>query len=414
MRIAWAATVLAFVLGGAPDVIRYYSEVGILPADLGHLVFRSEYRFTLLAYVTTPGAVVTLWSIFVVSLFCMMLGIWPRFMTITSVVLLFSFHERNLQPLGGGDTVLRVVGFLLMIAPEISAFSIKRLEEQWAAWQKTGKLLAPLRTHIWPYRLLLWQLMIIYLTSAWDKTQGTMWGDGTVIGVVFHHTHFARWPKAFMDSMIWISPFGCVFTTVWESAWALLLIPKAAWNWRPQWMHRFSLKRWILCGGLLFHWGIFFFMDVGSFPFAMTVCYIGLLLDDDFAMFSRALNKHWKGKISVLYDGRCHLCQRSIFAVQLLDHLHRIRIVNFRDDTQKKKYAKDLSEENLDKAMHIILPNGQTYKGFDAFRKLTWHVPALRIFTPLLWIPGVAPVGRLIYAWIAENREKCSEGSCAL
>ena len=415
MRIAWAATVLAFLLGSAPDVVRYYSEVGILPADLGNLVFRGQYRFTLLAYITTPGAVVALWSIFVLSLVCMMLGIWPKLMTITSVLLLFSFQERNLQPLGGGDTVLRTAGFLLMIAPEISAFSVDRLEKQWQFWQKTGKFLQPLRMHIWPYRLLLWQLIIIYLTSAWDKTQGAMWGDGAAVAVVYHHTHFVRWPKAFMDSISWTSSYAGLYTLAWEAAWAALLIPKQIWNLiRPQWLYRFSLKRWILLGGLLFHWGIFLVMDVGSFPFAMTVCYIGLLLDEDFAMFTRVLNKHWKGKISVLYDGRCHLCQRSIFAVELLDHLHRVRIVNFRDSTQKNTYAKDISEHDLDKAMHIITPDGTTYKGFDAFRTLTCHLPALRIFTPLLWIPGVAPIGRLVYAWIAEKRSKCHDGECLI
>ena len=414
MRIAWAATALAFLLGGAPDVIRYYSEIGILPADLGHLVFRSEHRFTLLTSITTPGAVVALWSITVVSLLCMMLGIWPRLMTIASVLLLFSFQERNLQPLGGGDTVLRTVGFLLMISPEVSAFSVDRAEKQWASWQSTGNFLQPLRTHIWPYRLLLWQMIIIYLTSLWDKTQGTMWTDGTVVAVVLHHTHFARWPKEFMDSIIWVSPFACLYTLVFEGAWGLLLIPQKVWSKRPQWMRRFSLKRWIICGGLVFHWGIFLFMDVGSFPCAMTTAYIGLLLDDDFAMFTRKLNKHWKGKIAVLYDGRCHLCQRSIFTVQLLDHLHRMRIVNFRDKTQKNTYAKDLSEEDLDKAMHIILPDGTTYKGFDAFRILTWHLPALRAFTPLLWIPGVAPIGRRVYTRIANTRNACSTGACAM
>jgi len=414
MRIAWAATVLAFLLGSAPDVVRYFSEAGTLPAELGHLVFRSEYRYSLLLYITDPNAVIALWSIFVVCLVCMMVGIWPRLMTITSVLLLFTFHERNLQPLGGGDTVLRNIGFILMIAPEISAFSLARLEKQWISWKSTGAYLKPLRTHIWPYRLLLWQIMIIYVSSGWDKTQGTMWMAGTVVEAGFHHTHFARWSKDFMDSVSWISPFACFYTLIFEFSWLLLLIPRKIWMVRPRFMHKFSLRRWIILGGVLFHWGIFFFMDVGSFPFAMTTAFIGLLLDEDFAMFMRVLNKRFKGKIVVLYDGQCHLCRRSVFTLQLLDQLNRLEIANFRDEKQRKRYAPKITEQDLDKAMHIRLPGGVYYKGFDAFRKIVWHLPVTRVLTPLFYIPGVPPIGRFIYGKIADRRNKCSDGECAL
>ncbi|PIR54361.1 hypothetical protein COU75_01290 [Candidatus Peregrinibacteria bacterium CG10_big_fil_rev_8_21_14_0_10_42_8] len=414
MRIAWAATVLAFLFGSAPDVMRYYSEAGILPAELGHLVFRNEYRYSLLLYITEPHAVIALWSIFVVCLICMMIGIWPRLMTITSVLLLFSFHERNLQPLGGGDTVLRNIGFLLMIAPEISAFSIARLEKQWLSWKSTGEYLKPLRTHIWPYRLLLWQVIIIYVTSAWDKTQGTMWSAGTVVEAAFHHTHFARWSKDFMDSVSWISPYACFYTIIWEFSWLLLLVPRELWMVRPRWMHRFSLRRWIILGGVIFHWGIFVFMDVGSFPFAMSTAFLGLLLDEDFEMFIRVLNKRFTGKIVVLYDGQCHLCQRSVFILQLLDQLHRLEIVNFRDPKQRKKYAAKITEDDLDRAMHIKLPDGTYYKGFFAFRKIAWHLPITRFFTPLFYIPGMPFVGKRIYARIAERRKKCRDDGCVI
>ncbi len=413
MRIAWAATTLAFLLGTAPDLVRYYSESGILPENLGYLVFRSEYRFTLLEYITEPTAVLALWCIFVVTLICTLLGMWPRFMTIASVLLLFSFHERNLQPLGGGDTVLRNIGFILMVAPEISAFSLARLEKQWESWKAKGEFLEPLKMHIWPYRLLLWQIMIIYLTSAWDKTQGTMWFDGTVVEAGFHHTHFARWSKEIMDSVSWISPLACFYTIIWEFSWALLLVPREIWMIRPRWMHKFSLRRWLILGGILFHWGIFIFMDVGSFPFAMSTAFLGLLLDEDFEMFTRVLNKRWKGKIVVLYDGICHLCQRSMFTLMMLDWLNRLEPADFRKKSLQKKYAPKISEEELDRAMHIAFPGKIYFKGFDAFRKITWHLPALRIVTPFLWIPGIAPIGRVIYGKIAERRNQCAGGACA-
>lgn len=414
MRIAWAFVVMIFLVGSYPDIVRYYSEAGLIPDDVGHLVFRSDHRYTLLNYITEPTAVVLLWWIFILCLLCMMVGLWPRVMTIVCVLLLFSFHERNLQPLGGGDTALRNIGFILLIAPEVSAFSLDRAAKQWKHWKTTNTFLPKLKTHIWPYRILLWQMLIIYVTSGWDKLQGTMWLDGTVVEAAFHHTHFFRYGKEVQDAMAWLSPFACFYTLIWEFLWLFLLIPKQLWYVLPERMKRHSLKRWILLGGVAFHWGIFIFMDVGSFPFAMSAGYIGLLLDDDFEAFKRMANRKWKGKIVVLYDGICGLCQRSVFWLMLMDRLDRLQIVSFRDQAAKKKYAANVSESDLDRAMHIKMPNGRYYKGFDAFRKMCWHLPVFKIFTPVFYVPGVPPIGRIIYGKIADSRDRCAHGACKM
>lgn len=412
MRIVWAFTVLLFALGTAPDIVRYYSDAGIIPPDVSHLVFRSEYRFTLLSYITEPNAVIALWCTFILATFCAMVGIWTRATIIVAALLLFSFHERNLQPLGGGDTVLRNLGFLLMIAPELKAFSLDRLNAQWKHWKSTGAFLAPLRTSIWCYRLVLWQILVIYVLSALDKLMGDMWMNGTVVEAVFHHTHFARYSPAVMNAFVWISPFASCFTLVFEIAWLLLLVPKGLWYVLPDALQKQSLRRWLLAGGLLFHWGIFVFMDVGSFPFAMSAGFCGMLLDEDFTYFKRVFNRKWKGKITILYDGICNLCQRSIFIVQLMDVLCRVRAVDFRDAAQHAKYAPSVSEADLDRAMHIKTPKGTYYKGFDAFRVLTWHLPTLRFVTPFLYLPGIPPLGRKIYQKIAERRNRCAGGVC--
>lgn len=406
MRIAWAATVLLVFIGTAGDIVRYYSDIGIVPPEIGYSVFRSEYRFTLLDVFGDPTAVVALWSLFMLCTFFMMIGLWPRLMTTISVLMLFSFHERNLQPLGGGDTVLRSLGFILLVAPEISAFSLSRLELQWQHWKQKGELLPKLKMHIWPYRLVLWQVMIIYITSGWDKLQGTMWQGGTVLDAVFHHTHFVRYSLETMNQWVWMSPFVSLYVLTFEFTWLLLLIPKDMWSVLPLWIRRHSLKRWLIIGGLLLHWGIFTFMSVGSFPYAMTVAFIGLLLDEDFTVLKKLYPvSNIQSPISILYDGNCNLCRRSIFALQLLDFLDRLQFVDFR------KNPMGIAEEDLDRAMHVV-SGDRVWKGFDGFRAITWHLPALLWMSPLLYISGVAPIGRKIYAQIAARRNRCADGVC--
>ncbi len=413
MRIAWAGTILVSMLGGASDVVRYYSGVGISPISFAPFVLRNAYRFSILdTIVTDPFPVLLLWSTLLWCLFCSMLGLRTRLMTFLSFVLLCSFHERNIYILNSGDSLLRLIGFLLVITPRIDAFSLDRLQQ---------RSLAPITMSIWPYRLLLWQFIVLYLTSLWDKLQGVMWINGGVIASVFHHMDYFRFPKIVADLL---SPFSFSLTAaflVFELSWILLLIPRKIWRFAlPGRMQNYSLKRCLLILGIFFHSGIFLFMNVGNYSFVIFAGYLGLLLAEDFDVLRNFFNTGWKrrnptddAKISVLYDGSCRLCQRSMFLLLSIDALHRLRAVDFRNPALLKKYAPDLTEKSLDRALHIRLPDGKTFAGFDAFRVLAKHLPALWITVPFLALPFVSPIGRRIYARIAGKRHACVQGSCA-
>ena len=403
MRIAWAAVILVFMLGSASDVVRYWSGVGIIPTMYEHLVLRNAYRFSLLSFITDPIPVVLLWITMLWCVACSMLGIRTRLMTILSFVFLCSFQERNVYILSSGDSLLRLIGFILVIAPTIDAYSLDRLHR---------KNTAPATMSIWPYRLLLWQYIVIYLTSVSDKLKGELWKNGTSIAAVFHHTDFFRFPKIVAD---YLTPLSHTLTWSWigySVLWALLLIPKSTWNVFPKRLRQHSLKRFLILGGVFFHGGIFLTMDVGLFSFAMFTGYVGLLLDEDFEVIRKFFNAGRKEKIIVLYDGSCGLCTRSMTILMSLDCLRRLRLINFRDSALRKQYAPDITEKNLDRAMHIRLPNGKIFTGFDAFKMLAKHLPALWISIPFLSLPFIGTIGRRIYARIAKRRLRCTEGHC--
>ena len=102
-----------------------------------------------------------------------------------------------------------------------------------------------------------------------------------------------------------------------------------------------------------------------------------------------------------------------MFMLLLIDHLKRLKPVDFRDAELRKKIAPDLSIKNLDRALHIRFgPSGKTYAGFDAFRALAWHIPILWPLAPFLYIPGVPVIGRIVYEHISLNRLQCADGVC--
>lgn len=432
MRIAWAFFTGAFLLMQWKDVTFFYADSGLVTPRMMDLYIRSSNHFTILDWVNQPLAVFCLYLILLIVLFCMMIGFKAKWMTIASVLLLFSFHERNGFILGGGDTLLRDIGFILMIAPNISAFSLDRLQLQWQQWKKTRTFLPGPTISVWPQRMLLWQMIALYATSLWYKLLGDMWINGTAVEATLHHPIYARWTTGFINHLMPLVGTADYLALFWQGAWLLLLIPKWFTDLLPPQLPRIPLRRILIIGGIFFHGGILLFMDAGVFSLAVWTAYLGLLRDEDFSWLKRVTTKvagFWllvfgdapaTGKpIIVFFDGRCGLCTRSIFTLQMFDGLKHLSYVDFRDPKARASVAPQLSENELDKSMHILLPatknqQPKTLKGFDAFRRITWHLSALWIAAPLLYIPGIPFIGRRIYAKIAANRRKCDHEGCAI
>jgi predicted DCC family thiol-disulfide oxidoreductase YuxK len=414
MRITWALTGLISVFLRWPDFVWLYTDKGVLPRSLIGESFGTLENWSVLLWVDNPTHLYALGWILVVALIATALGWKPRWAVLVSLILLTSFHNRNVYALNGGDRVIRIIGFFLLIAPELRAFSVERLRTQWKSWEEKRALLAPLKMSIWPYRLLLWQLILTYVTTGISKYQSGVWAGGQAVAIALHHTHFARFSRGAMDVFSLSSPVMSVFTLLFDASWGLLLFPKKLVTRFAPTLASMSLKRTLIVfGTLFFHGGIFVLMDVGTFSIIMLVAYCGLLIDDDFRAIRAWFNRRWKSKpIALLYDGHCILCRRSVFTLLLLDHLKRIRPVDFRDSALHKKEAPDIPFAQLDRAMHIRFSGGRTEKGFDAFRALCWHLPVLIPLAPFLYIPGVPPIGRRVYERIAANRDRCADGVC--
>jgi hypothetical protein len=55
-------------------------------------------------------------------------------------------------------------------------------------------------------------------------------------------------------------------------------------------------------------------------------------------------------------------------------------------------------------SMHLVDGRGRVTAGSDAFRRLAWVLPAAWPILPMLYLPGVAPVARRAYAFVAARR----------
>ncbi len=290
MRSAWAVVAGIFFLMQWLDITFFYSDNGVITPALIPLITRTMHDYTVLSWVTNADAVFSLYILMLMCMASMALGIFPRVMTIASVLLLISFHERDTMVLGGGDTVLRNIGFILMIAPNLDAFSLKRLAQK-RELQKKKKRMPPATMSVWPYRLLLWQMIVLYGTSLWYKLLGTAWLHGTAVEISLHHPNFARWPMWVNDSFGPMLPLIDWTTLLWEGLWVLLLVPRWFTDLLPPQLSRIPLKRILIIGGLFFHGGIFVLLDAGSFSLAIFTAYLGLLQKEDIAWIKRLAHR---------------------------------------------------------------------------------------------------------------------------
>ncbi len=409
MRVAFGLTCLCTYLMQWHNVQRFYTDDGILPHTLIGAVMRESWRFSILDWVS-PGLVFPLYLLLLACLVLVIVGWRTRAALLFSVILLFSFNEYGVITLDGGDTLLRIIGFLLLISPCDRAVSLDALLRRLRTAHDTGKDQDPSeRTMpIWPYRLLLWQMILLYVSSALHKFAGTTWPGGSAASIALHLPDFTRLSPATADMTVLISPYASWFVLITQVAWILLLIlPVLAWLGFPRIKTlNGTLKRTLLLAGVLVHGGIVLTMDVGMFSFVVFTAYLGLLLDDDFRTIRAVMNR-WlnKRKYTVLFDGRCGFCRGSVLVLKSFDFLHRLEFVNLYDKAKREAIAPRVPLARLEQAMHVRTPGGRLYMGFAAFKELSWNLPPLWIVAPLLYLPGMGAVGDAVYAQIAVHRK---------
>jgi len=120
----------------------------------------------------------------------------------------------------------------------------------------------------------------------------------------------------------------------------------------------------------------------------------------------------------VLFDGECPLCQRSVRILKRLDWLGKLHFQSARDTEHLPVASVTLDNAKMLEEMHVLTPSRDVaYAGFRAFRWISWRIPLLVAFAPLMYLPGVPWLGNRIYLWVARNRLKlvpCYDGVCEL
>ncbi len=121
------------------------------------------------------------------------------------------------------------------------------------------------------------------------------------------------------------------------------------------------------------------------------------------------------GRMDVLFDGNCPLCQRTRRVLESVDILGRLRFVNFRklDRAEyNERHQLKLSLNEMEQSMWVV-DDKAARSGFQGYRRMAQAIPLGWVLLPFLYVPGLSHLGAWIYDRIASRRTILScDASC--
>lgn len=315
-------------------------------------------------------------------------------------VFLFGF-DSNFGKINHRSILLVLILLALLPARVGDGVSLDRL----IAAARTGRAEppGPAPSYRWPVALAQTTVVSVYLFAGLSKilNGGLGW---------FSAESFQRFIYARVDQLadppaagLWLAshPALAQATAIASVAFELSMVLIVV---RP------IFRRLAVPGLIAFHEATRIFTRI---DFRRTLCVAILPLIDYEAVGRRLRARVTRPRLTVLLDSSCALCRRTGSVVRAADALDRIDLANARDPLAWARFG--VSESDALTEMHVVLPGGRTRSGFEAFRALAASLPVAWPLLPLLWLPGVRSIGRVVYGRVARSRFPvfhCPGASC--
>jgi hypothetical protein len=254
LRIVFGTLAFFWTLSLAPDLGAFFGGGGLLTRQPG-----GAGVWGVLGLFGGNGAIGAVFIVLLLSCLALALGFHTRVASVLVFVGILSFQRRNPYVFNGGDALIRIMAFYLMLAPAGAALSLDRLrthpDDFWAF---------PARAR-WPVRLMQIQLSVVYIGGLWLKLQGSTWNAGTAVSYALRISDLSRFP---LPSVLSHSPLLSNLLTFGTVALELSL-GLLVWNRR--------LRLPVLLAGVSLHVGIGYSIRVGFFSAAMLTLYLSFL-----------------------------------------------------------------------------------------------------------------------------------------
>ena len=110
----------------------------------------------------------------------------------------------------------------------------------------------------------------------------------------------------------------------------------------------------------------------------------------------------------LIYDAECPMCRAAaLWLMRLALSGHALQILPCRSPLRAERFPA-ISEDACMTAMQLALPDGRVLAGADAVPELLRRIHGLGWLASVFALPGMRPIARRVYAWIARNRMRIS------
>ncbi len=357
-----------------------------------------------------------IWVVAVASGMGAFVGLFTRLsmFVFAATTTLLAAHSYSYGEFHHPETIPTIASWILAFGPIGSALSIDALRER-VRLSVHAMRFEPHRTQnrldpfaLWPLRTVQWIFALAYLSAGFSKIYygGASWFTGLAIA-----SPLARdwlWYDRALPAMVLEIPYVlsvfAIGTVVIELGFVLaILVPRLVW--------------YFVVGAAGFHISIFILQGADFLQWVLL-----------YVIFLPSLRENWPlprlrkpaprtpPAWTVVYDGKCPLCVRSMTTLDAFDLRQRIAYVDLEDRADFEALAANISAAEARHAMHVLGPDGTLDRGYDAWVALAGPIPLLWPLRPLLAIPGVGKLGAVIYDAVARRRERqlCRADSCPL
>ena len=120
--------------------------------------------------------------------------------------------------------------------------------------------------------------------------------------------------------------------------------------------------------------------------------------------------------LTVLFDGGCPMCRRTVRTLHRLDWLGRLQFADATDAARRERLAPGLTEADVLVEMYVVDGAGRRFGGYEGFFRLARVIPLMWPFLAVGGLPGIRQLGHAVYRRIAANRVRrgrCTDEFCA-
>ena len=365
---------------------------------------------------------IVVWSVGVCAGVFALIGVLGRpalFLFAWSTTVL-NAHSYSYGSVHHPEAVIVIMLWLLVLSPSYHALSIQavrlRLKAAVASMHFTPVRDVAPRTDqfaLWPLRVAQWLVCLIYLSAAvskfWNGGVGWYYPSTLRYYLVDDGMNQSRHMGLLLASHPGVLSVLAVLTGIIELFFILVMfVPVLTWLFVPL--------------GAAMHIGVFATQGVNFLQYIFVYVAFAEPMRRSWPTVARLARRaglwiSWNAPppLTVVYDGLCPLCTRTMVFLDLLDMSHRLEYVDLeRSWPAVTQVAPALTPDAARSAIHVVNTRGDVFRGYFAFKRLSRELPALWLSALALALPGADLLGVRIYDLVARRRSRlsCDTGGC--